>query len=252
MLLLPWRWHILPILSIAGWGISAETCGLDDVFFSWWPLSPSRNSVLIYIYLCTCIVYTSSGYRGIYTYAGSVVQYWWSCNPSQSIGLFFGSARFLCWMPLVVFFGFTNCVLLYDNKTNARVLVTIDIRFQQQFAFCNLSTPRIFLFLELLSEYPIQQGTTRPLYVTSRYSTWILYRGISGFATDCPCDVWCCGLTASIWWRHHDHEEIMDVSYIGDCTSFISCTHGMIISLFSLSDRTSRELLLCIMELFTY
>ena len=30
---------------------------------SWWPLFPSRNCVLIYIYLYVCILYTSSGYR---------------------------------------------------------------------------------------------------------------------------------------------------------------------------------------------
>ena len=41
----------------------------------------------------------------IYIYTRSVVQYWWSCTPSQSIGLFFGSAWFLCWMPLFVFFS---------------------------------------------------------------------------------------------------------------------------------------------------
>ena len=28
----PWRWHIRSILSMTGRGISAETCGLDDVF----------------------------------------------------------------------------------------------------------------------------------------------------------------------------------------------------------------------------
>ena len=32
-------------------------------------------------------------------------------------------------MPLVVFFGFTNCVLLYDNKRNTRMPVTIGILF---------------------------------------------------------------------------------------------------------------------------
>ena len=30
--LLPWRWRIFSVLLIAGWGISAETCRLDDVF----------------------------------------------------------------------------------------------------------------------------------------------------------------------------------------------------------------------------
>ena len=52
-----------------------------------------------------CIIYTSSGMGRIYTYTRSVVQYWWSFNRSQSIGLFRGSVRFLCWMPLPVFFG---------------------------------------------------------------------------------------------------------------------------------------------------
>ena len=32
-------------------------------------------------------------------------------------------------------------------------------------------------------------------YVTSSYSIWIFCRGVSGFATDCPCGVWCRGLT---------------------------------------------------------
>ena len=53
----------------------------------------------------------------IYTYNRSVVQYWWSCTPPQSIGFFFffffflggggggGGVRFLGWMPLFVFLG---------------------------------------------------------------------------------------------------------------------------------------------------
>ena len=53
------------------------------------------------------------------------------------------------------------------------------------FAFCNLSPPRMFL--------PIG-----PLYVTSRYSTMIFYRGVSYFTTVCPCGVWCRGLTTCL------------------------------------------------------
>ena len=34
--------------------------------------------------------------------------------------------------------------------------------------------------------------------VTSSYSTWIFCRGVSGFATDCPCGVWCRGLTTCL------------------------------------------------------
>ena len=52
--LLPWRWHILSILLIAGRGMSAEICGLDNV------LSPydlcSRPETIFFLY-------RSSGYR---------------------------------------------------------------------------------------------------------------------------------------------------------------------------------------------
>ena len=53
----------------------------------------------------------------------------------------------------------------------------------------------LFLSLDLLSEYRIQHGAIGPPYVISSYSTWIFCRAVSGFATDCPCDVWCRGLT---------------------------------------------------------
>ena len=83
------------------------------------------------------------------------------------------------------------------------MLVTIGICFKQHFntrflVFYNPSPPRMFLSLGLLSEYRIQHGAIGPLYVTSSYSTWIFCRGVSGFATDCPCDVWCCGLTTCL------------------------------------------------------
>ena len=50
--LLPWLWHILSILLM--W------IGRSVSF--WWPLLPSRNSVLIYMYIFVCILYASSGY----------------------------------------------------------------------------------------------------------------------------------------------------------------------------------------------
>ena len=56
----------------------------------------------------------------------------------------------------------------------------------------------MFLSLDLLSEYRIQHGAIGPLYVTSSYSIWIFCRGVSGFATDCPCYVWCRGLTTCL------------------------------------------------------
>ena len=64
--------------------------------------------------------------------------------------------------------------------------------------FYNPSPPRMFLSLDFLSEYRIQHGAIGPLYVTSSYWTGIFCRGVSGFGTDCPCDVWCRGLTTCL------------------------------------------------------
>ena len=80
------------------------------------------------------------------------------------------------------------------------MFVTLGICFKQHFdtkylVFYNPSPPRMFLSLGLLSEYRIQHGAIGPLYVTSSYSIWIFCRRVSGFVTDCPCEVWCRGLT---------------------------------------------------------
>ena len=68
--------------------------------------------IYIYIYIYMYIPYTSSVVGRIYN--RSVIQYWRSCTPSRSIGLFLGSARFLGWMPLFVSFGLpiVSCSLI--------------------------------------------------------------------------------------------------------------------------------------------
>ena len=81
------------------------------------------------------------------------------------------------------------------------MFVTFDICFKQHFdtrylVFYNPSPPRMFLSMDLLSEHRIQHCAIGPL--TSSYSTWIFCRGVPGFATDCPCDVWCRGLTTCL------------------------------------------------------
>ena len=83
------------------------------------------------------------------------------------------------------------------------MLVTFGICFKQHLdtrylVFYNPSPPRMFLSLDLLSEYRIQHGVIGLLYVTSSYSIWIFCRGVSGYAIDCPCDVWCRGLTTCL------------------------------------------------------
>ena len=101
------------------------------------------------------------------------------------------------------FLWFTNCVLLSDNSLILGCLWRFGISVKQHFdtrhlVFYNPSPPRMFLSLDLLSEYRIQHGAIGPLYVTSSYWAWIFCRGVSGFATDCPCGVWCHGLTTCL------------------------------------------------------
>ena len=64
--------------------------------------------------------------------------------------------------------------------------------------FYNPSPPRMFMSLDLLSEYRIQHCAIGPLYVTSSYSTCIFCRGVAGFTTDSPGDVLCRGLTTCL------------------------------------------------------
>ena len=147
---LPWRWHILSIPFTTGRGISAETCGLDDVFppddlgsrpeaLCWW-----------YIYICMCIPYMSSVIGRIYIYNRSVIQYWRSCTPSRSIGLYFWGVRGF-WAECHFLFSlvYQLCLALW-YKSNTRMLVTFGICFKQYFdtrylVFYNPSPPRMFV-----------------------------------------------------------------------------------------------------------
>ena len=50
----------------------------------WWTLFPSRNFVLIYIFIYTYAFFIRVlVIVRIYSCTGSVVRYWWSCTPSQ-------------------------------------------------------------------------------------------------------------------------------------------------------------------------
>ena len=112
----------------------------------------SRSSVSLYIYLYVCILYTGSGYRMyIYIYIhrechSLLVElhpitvyravFWGACGSSVECHLLFSLVS-------------TICALLYGNKINTRMLVTIGICFKlyfdtRHFAFCNLSPSRIF------------------------------------------------------------------------------------------------------------
>ena len=156
----------------------------------------------IYIYICIyiCIPFMSFVIGRIYTYNGSVIQYWRSCTQSRSIWLYFWEVRG-SWAECHFLFSlvYQLCLALWYTK----MLVAFGICFKQHFdtrylVFYNPSPPRMFLSLDLLSEYRIQHGANGTLYVTSSYSTWIFCRWVSGIATDCPCGVWCRGLTTCL------------------------------------------------------
>ena len=116
----------------------------------------------------------------------------------------------LCWYIYALlyefcFLWFTNCVLLADDNSlipGCLWLLAFVLNNTWLLGICCSTIPhlppRLFLSLELLSEYRIQHGAIGPLYVQSSYSTWIFCRGVSGFATDCPYDVWCRGLTTCL------------------------------------------------------
>ena len=186
----PIFYHILLV-------IIAETCGLDDLF----PLNlcPRPETlcwyIYIYIYLYVCIIYTSSVLGRIYTHTQGVSLSIGEAAPLTHYRTVLGE----CAVPMLnaTFLWFVSCSVI---NSNTRLLVTFGICSKQHFdtryaAFRNLSPPRMFLPLDLLSECRIQHGAIGPLYVTSSHSTWIFCRGVSCFATDCPCGVWCRGLT---------------------------------------------------------
>ena len=132
-------------------------------------------------------------------YNGSVIQYWRSCTPSRSMGEYAvpGLNATFC------FLWFTDCVLLFDKNLILGclwllVFVLNNILILGIWCSTIPHLPGCFLSLDLLWEYRIRHGANRPLYVTSNYSTWIFCRGVSGFATDCPCGVWCRGLTTCL------------------------------------------------------
>ena len=52
--------------------------------------------------------------------------------------------------------------------------------------------------LDILLEYWIEHVSFGLLYVMFTFPTRIFYRGVPGFATDCPCGVWCRGLTTCL------------------------------------------------------
>ena len=161
---------------------------------SWWPWFPSRSSVLIYMYVHSLYEFCYRSY--IQRECHSVLA---KLHPIT----FYKGVRGSCVECHFLFSSVYKLCLALWYKYNTRMFVIFGICFKHHFdtrylVFYNTSPPMRFLSLDLLWEYRIQHGANGPLYVTSNYSTWIFCRGVSGFATDCPCGVWCRGLTTCL------------------------------------------------------
>ena len=66
------------------------------------------------------------------------------------------------------------------------------------FLFCKCASPWMFLPVDIPSEYWIEHVTFGHLYVMFRFSTRKYYRGVSVFANDYPCVIWCRGLNTCL------------------------------------------------------
>ena len=64
--------------------------------------------------------------------------------------------------------------------------------------FCKCTPPWMFLPLDIPSEYRPEHVTFGLLCVIFKFPSRIFYRRVPGFATDCPCGVWCRGLTTCL------------------------------------------------------
>ena len=77
-------------------------------------------------------------------------------------------------------------------------LLILNFVFSLLFWFCNYALLWMILPLNILYEYWIEPVFVELIYATFRFYTRMFYRGVPWFATDCPCGVWCRGLTTCL------------------------------------------------------
>ena len=198
---------------------------------SCWPVFPSRNYVLIYIYINVCVLHTSSCYRtyiNINSECRSVLVKLHPITVYRTVfcGFFvlfcfvlFCFVLFcLVWFVLFVCFFCvflggvrSSCVECHLLFSSVSPIVTCSV-IKRLMLWC--LWPLVFVLNNILIlgilHSPIAHlrrcffpwtffkniyGTIGPHYIPSSNSTRVFYRGVSGFGTDCPCGVWCRGLT---------------------------------------------------------
>ena len=109
---------------------------------------------------------------------------------------------YYCFLDIILFhhdFHHDSCDYHWDFYGHS-LLFELHFRLSlpNQFWFCKCTTPWMFLPLGILLEYWIAHVSFGLLYVVFTFPTRIFYRVVPGFATDCPCSVWCCGLTTCL------------------------------------------------------
>ena len=158
----------------------------------------------LFIFKCAFQLYSSVFVISEYGYRYHVTR-------SQSMGLFF-----LC-VVLMLSVTMCSCYYLLDRLLFHRdfycdscdyhwdfyghsLLCELCSRLSvtKYFWFCKCTTPWMFPLLEIFLEYWIEHVSLGLIYVMSTFPTKILYRGVSGIATDCPCGVWCRELTTCL------------------------------------------------------
>ena len=143
------------------------------------------------------------------------------------MGLYFGNARFLCWMPHSVFFGLpiVSCSII-----NSLILGCL-----WPFVFVSNNILTLGIWHSAISHLPgcfapgpsfiISDSTWchQMSHLASQF--WIFCRLVSGFATDCPCGVCCRGLTTWLlyvgphFWKSPFKQQLGCRFYTMDCKS---------------------------------
>ena len=77
---------------------------------------------------------------------------------------------------------------------NYLLIYTLGFIYISNSGSANAQPPWMFLPLGILLECWIEHVSFGLIYVMFTFPTSIFYRGVPGFATDCPCGVWCRGL----------------------------------------------------------
>ena len=159
--------HVMWMLKV-----DPSTCGLDDVFppddLSSGPYTQSIIRFFLVYQADVSIFYTSN-------------LYWWGKGWPVD-GLPFPDTG--CPVPDVSIYYMSNINELPDG-----------ILFHW---FCKCTPPWMFLPLDIPSEYRPEHVTFGLLCVIFKFPSRIFCRRVPGFATDCPCGVWCRGLTTCL------------------------------------------------------